>query len=52
MAASAQLVKGLRDRTGAGVMDCKEALQATKEDLEAAIEFLRKKGLSSRLLLH
>ena len=46
MAASAQLVKELRDRTGAGVMDCKEALQATKEDLEAAIEFLRKKGLA------
>ena len=46
MAASAQLVKELRDRTGAGVMDCKEALQASQEDLEAAIEFLRKKGLA------
>src|SRR5678816_3369547 len=46
MAASAQMVKELRDRTGAGVMDCKEALQATKEDLEAAVEFLRMKGLA------
>jgi len=46
MAATAQLVKDLRDRTGAGVMDCKEALQAAKGDLETAIEFLRKKGLA------
>jgi len=46
MAATAQLVKDLRDRTGAGVMDCKEALQASRGDLEAAVEFLRKKGLA------
>ena len=46
MAATAQLVKDLRDRTGAGVMDCKEALQASKGDLETAVEFLRKKGLA------
>jgi elongation factor Ts len=46
MAASAQQVKELRDRTGAGVMDCKDALQATNNDLEAAVEFLRKKGLA------
>jgi len=46
MAATAQLVKDLRDRTGAGVMDCKEALQAARGDLETAIEFLRKKGLA------
>jgi len=46
MAATAQLVKDLRDRTGAGVMDCKEALQVSKGDLEAAVEFLRKKGLA------
>jgi elongation factor Ts len=46
MAASAQKVKELRDRTGAGVMDCKEALNSTGDDLEAAIEFLRKKGLA------
>lgn len=45
--ASAQLVKELRDRTGAGVMDCKEALQAARDDLDAAVEYLRKKGLAS-----
>jgi len=46
MAATPQQVKELRDRTGAGVMDCKEALQAASGDLEAALEFLRKKGLA------
>jgi elongation factor Ts len=46
MAASAQQVKELRDRTSAGVMDCKEALNATGDDLEAAVEYLRKKGLA------
>lgn len=47
MAASAQLVKELRDRTGAGVMDCKEALNATNDDLETAVDYLRKKGIAS-----
>jgi elongation factor Ts len=47
MAASAQLVKELREQTGAGVMDCKEALQASGDDLEAAVEYLRKKGIAS-----
>ncbi len=47
MASGAQLVKELRDRTGAGVMDCKEALEATRGDLDAAVEYLRKKGLAS-----
>jgi len=46
MAATPQHVKELRDRTGAGVMDCKEALQTSNGDLEAAVEFLRKKGLA------
>lgn len=46
MAASAQKVKELRDRTSAGVMDCKEALNAAGDDLEAAVEYLRKKGLA------
>ena len=46
MAATAQSVKELRDRTGAGVMDCKEALQASEGDLQGAVEFLRKKGLA------
>ena len=47
MAASAQMVKELRDRTGAGVMDCKEALNASHDDLDTAIEYLRKKGIAS-----
>src|SRR5258706_16355267 len=46
MASSAQHVKELRDRTGAGVMDCKEALQASQGDLESAVEYLRKKGIA------
>jgi elongation factor Ts len=40
------MVKELRDRTGAGMMDCKTALTETNGDLEAAIDWLRKKGLS------
>ena len=46
MASSAQLVRELRDRTGAGVMDCKEALQEAKGSLDGAVEYLRKKGLA------
>ena len=46
MASSAQHVKALRDRTGAGVMDCKEALQASRGDVDAAVEYLRKKGVA------
>jgi len=46
MASSAQHVKELRDRTGAGVMDCKEALQASQGDLDSAVEYLRKKGVA------
>ena len=43
----ASLVKQLRDRTGAGMMDCKRALEATNGDLEAAVTHLREKGLAS-----
>ena len=46
MASSAEMVKELRDRTGAGMMDCKAALDASKGDLQGAIEHLRKKGLA------
>jgi len=46
VAADAQTVKTLRDRTGAGVMDCKAALQASAGDLDGAVEYLRKKGLA------
>ncbi len=44
MAISAALVKELRERTGAGMMECKKALVATNGDLEAAIEVMRKSG--------
>ncbi len=44
MTISAQDVKSLRDRTGAGMMDCKKALQETEGDLERAIDLLRSRG--------
>lgn len=44
---TAGLVKELRERTGAGMMDCKKALSATDGDLEKAIDFLREKGLAA-----
>ena len=43
---TAALVKDLRDKTGAGMMDCKKALAETDGDVEAAVDWLRKKGLS------
>lgn len=46
MAVTAALVKELRERTGAGMMECKKALVETGGDLEGAIEFLRKSGLA------
>ena len=46
MASSADQVKNLRERTGAGVMDCKAALEAAQGDLQGAVEYLRKKGLA------
>lgn len=44
---SASLVKELREKTGAGMMDCKRALAETSGDLEQAVDWLRKKGLSA-----
>ncbi len=46
MAISAQMVKGLRDKTGAGMMDCKKALVECEGDEEKAVAWLRQKGLS------
>ena len=46
MASSAEQVRNLRERTGAGVMDCKAALEAAQGDLQGAVEYLRKKGLA------
>jgi elongation factor Ts len=45
-AITAGLVKDLREKTGAGMMDCKNALSETNGDIEAAIDWLRKKGLA------
>ena len=47
MAITAQMVKELRDRTGAGMMDCKNALSETGGNLDEAIKFLRTKGLAA-----
>jgi elongation factor Ts len=46
MSITAAMVKDLREKTGAGMMDCKAALTETKGDVEAAIDWLRAKGLS------
>jgi elongation factor Ts len=43
---SADMVKELREKTGAGMMDCKSALNETSGDMEAAVDWLRKKGLA------
>lgn len=43
---SASLVKELREKTGAGMLDCKKALEATNGELEAAVDWLREKGIS------
>ena len=42
---SAKEVKELREKTGAGMMDCKKALSESNGDMEAAVDFLRKKVL-------
>lgn len=47
MAITAELVKQLRDKTGAGMMDCKAALTESGGDMDQAIDILRKKGLAS-----
>jgi elongation factor Ts len=44
---SATMVKELREKTGAGIMDCKEALSECQGDMEKAVDFLRKKGLAT-----
>jgi elongation factor Ts len=46
MSISASLVKDLRDKTSAGMMDCKKALEETKGDFDKAVDWLRTKGLS------
>ena len=46
MKISAKTVKDLRERTGAGMMDCKKALLQSDGDLDKAIDFLRKSGIA------
>src|SRR5687767_15681002 len=47
MQITAQMVKELRERTGAPMMDCKAALSESQGDMEKAIDFLRKKGMAA-----
>ncbi|UOE92813.1 translation elongation factor Ts [Alkalihalobacillus sp. LMS39] len=47
MAVTASMVKELREKTGAGMMDCKKALTETNGDMEKAVDFLREKGIAS-----
>ena len=46
MEVTASMVKDLREQTGAGMMDCKKALSETNGDINAAIDYLREKGIS------
>ena len=46
MAITAQMVKELREKTGAGMMDCKKALTETNGDMDKAIDLLREKGIA------
>ena len=46
MAITAAMVKELRDKTDAGMMDCKKALTETNGDMDAAVEYLRKAGIT------
>ena len=46
MAISAKLVNELREKTGAGMMDCKKALTETDGDIDKAVDFLREKGIA------
>lgn len=46
MAITAQMVKELREKTGAGMMDCKKALEATNGDMKKAMDYLREKGIA------
>ncbi len=47
MAIDASMIKQLREKTGAGILDCKEALTDSDGDMEKAVDFLRKKGLAT-----
>ena len=44
---TASMVKELRDKTGVGIMDCKEALKESNGDISQAVDYLRKKGIAT-----
>ena len=46
MEITAEQVRTLREKTGVGLMDCKEALKATDGDMDKAVDYLREKGLA------
>ncbi|HYN87599.1 MAG TPA: hypothetical protein VER55_03670 [Ardenticatenaceae bacterium] len=46
MAITTESIKELRERTGAGILECKKALQETGGDMEKAIDYLRERGLA------
>ena len=48
---TSEKIKSLREKTGAGMMDCKKALVEVQGDLESAIDWLRKKGMPLMVLL-
>ena len=52
MAITAAMVKELREMTGAGMMDCKKALNEVDGDMDKAVEFLEKKALQQQLRKH
>ena len=52
MSVDAKLVKTLRERTGAGMMDCKKALVEANGDLDAAVDHLRKAGIAKAAKNH
>ena len=51
MAVTTGLIKELRERTGAGMLDCKKALEENAGDIEKSIDWLREKGIANRELV-
>ena len=49
MGLSSQTIKELRDKSGAGMLDCKKALEESEGNVEKAIEWLRKKGINTQI---
>ena len=47
MAVTIEMIKALREETGAGVLDCKKALEVSQDDFDKAVAYLRERGLSA-----